>query len=268
LFDALPTMLLVHHRDDYGAVEAIDRAGKRPTAVPRESGTWLRTTLKFSVSEARASRPGNAAMLARLTELMFVEIIREYMQRLPQDESGWLAGLKDPHVGQALRLLHARPMRHWTVNQLAREVAMSRSALAQCFTRLIGEPPMKYLSNWRMQLAKQLLRNGRENVQAVASRVGYESEPAFNRAFKRATGSPPAAWRRVALRRSGVDPDRLSIPAWPGSDAARTPTRPARRASGPQIPDTRDPVKFGAASRRKHPPGGARRSNHHEGRSD
>jgi AraC-like DNA-binding protein len=202
LVDALPTMLLVRSRDDYSAIEAIDARGSRPTSVPPGSGTWLGTTLKFTVNEASAARPGNGVMLGRLTELMFVEIIREYMHRLPTDQGGWLAGLNDAHVGKALRLLHGNPVRDWTVDELAREVAVSRSVLAQRFTELVGEAPMRYLANWRMQLAKQMMRKGRRNIQEVAACVGYDSEAAFNRAFKRATGSPPAAWRKGALSAS------------------------------------------------------------------
>jgi len=199
LVEGLPTMLLVRARDDYSAIEAIDASGSRPTAVPQGSGTWLGTTLKFTINEARAARPGNAAMLGRLTELMFVEILREYMHRLPADQGGWLAAVNDPCVGKALRLMHTNPVRDWTVDELAREAAVSRSVLAQRFTDLVGEAPMRYLANWRMQLAKQMMREGTSNIQDVASRVGYESEAAFNRAFKRATGSPPATWRKGAL---------------------------------------------------------------------
>lgn len=195
-------MLLVRSRDDYSAIEAIDARGSRPTVVPQGSGTWLGTTLKFTINEARAARPGNAAMLGRLTELMFVEILREYIQGLPADEGGWFAGLNDPYVGKALRLLHANPVRDWTVDQLAREVAVSRSVLAQRFTELVGEAPMRYLANWRMQLAKQMMREGARNIQEVATRVGYDSEAAFNRAFKRVTGFPPATWRKGALSAS------------------------------------------------------------------
>jgi len=195
LVEALPTMLVVRSRDDYSAIEAVDGNGSRPTVVPQGSGTWLGTTLKFTINEARSSRPGNTALLGRLTELMFVEILREYMQQLPEDHGGWLAGLNDPHVGKALRLLHASPMRSWTVDELSREVALSRSALAERFTLLVGDAPMRYLANWRMQIARQLLREGAHSIQEVATRVGYESEAAFNRAFKRATGSPPATWR-------------------------------------------------------------------------
>jgi AraC family transcriptional regulator, alkane utilization regulator len=202
LVEALPTMLLVRSRDDYSAIEAIDASGSRSTAVPQGSGTWLGTTLKFTINEARTARPGNAAMLGRLTELMFVEILREYMHRLAPDQGGWLAGLNDASVGKALRLLHADPVRDWTVDDLAREVAVSRSVLAQRFTELVAEAPMRYLANWRMQLAKQMMRDGARNIQEVAARVGYDSEAAFNRAFKRATGSPPATWRKSTLSAS------------------------------------------------------------------
>jgi AraC-like DNA-binding protein len=200
LVDALPTMLLVRGRDNYSSIEAVDTRGTLPALVPQGSGTWLGTTLKFTVNEARAARPGNAAILGRLTELMFVEILREYMQRLPSSHGGWLSGLNDPHVGKALRLMHEDPVRDWTVDELAREVAISRSVLAQRFTTLVGEAPMRYLAGWRMQVAKQMMRDGEVNIHDVAARVGYESEAAFSRAFKRATGSPPAAWRRAAIR--------------------------------------------------------------------
>jgi len=199
LVEALPTMLVVRSRDDYSTIEAVDATGSRASVVPPGSGTWLGTTLKFTISEARAARPGNTAMVGRLTELMFVEILREYMHRLPQNQGGWLGGLNDPHVGKVLRLLHANPVHDWTVDELAREVAVSRSVLAQRFTELVGETPMRYLANWRMQLAKQMMREGAHSIQEVATRVGYDSEAAFNRAFKRATGSPPATWRKGAL---------------------------------------------------------------------
>jgi AraC-like DNA-binding protein len=186
---------VVRSRDDYSAIEAVDASGSRATVVPQGSSTWLGTTLKFTVNEARAARPGNVAMLGRLTELMFVEILREYMQRLPTSQSGWFAAVNDAQVGKALRLLHEQPVRDWTVDELAREVGLSRSVLAQRFAELVGESPIRYLANWRMQLAKQMMREGTHNIQEVATRVGYDSEAAFNRAFKRATGSPPAAWR-------------------------------------------------------------------------
>jgi AraC-like DNA-binding protein len=196
LLGALPNILVVRSRDDYSSVEAIDSNGVRPARVPEGSSTWLSTTLKFTVHEARSGHPGNGAMLGRLTELMFVEILRQYMQQLPPDNTGWLAGLNDPCVGKALRLMHAEPARNWTVDELAREAAVSRSVLAERFTNLVGDSPMKYLANWRIQLAKQMLREGRGSILEVACKVGYDSEAAFNRAFKRATGTPPATWRK------------------------------------------------------------------------
>lgn len=200
LLGALPPMLVVRSRADGLAIEARDRDGRPPVVLAAGSTTWLGTTLQHTMHEARSTRPGSAAMLGRLTELMFVEIIREYMQQVPGDRGGWLAGLRDAHVGSALRLLHANPAKSWTVEDLARETALSRSALAQRFTDLVGEAPMRYLARWRMQLAKELLRDGSQGIQEIAVRVGYESEPAFNRAFKRATGVPPAAWRKGQKR--------------------------------------------------------------------
>jgi AraC-like DNA-binding protein len=209
LFGALPPMLLVRRRTGYRTLAAVEGPERQAAIVPHESAAWLATTLSFTISEAMAARPGNTAMLGRLAELMFVEIIREYMRQLPEGECGWLAGLKDPHVGRALHLLHAEPMRNWTVDELAHEVAVSRSAFAQRFTRLVGEAPIRYLASWRMQLAKQMLRETpASTIQSVASRVGYDSEPAFNRAFKRATGSPPATWRRDARPDDGGSPGR------------------------------------------------------------
>jgi AraC family transcriptional regulator, alkane utilization regulator len=202
LFDSLPAMLVVRHRGNYRKVETFDRVGPGLAEVPQGPGTWLATTLTFTIAEANGARPGNAAMLCRLTEIMFVEIVREYMDQRWTCKSGWLAALRDPQVGKALRLLHASPARSWTVDALAHEVAVSRSALAQRFTRITGQSPMKYLAGWRMQLAQQLLRDHQDNIQVIAERLGYESEPAFSRAFKKMTGHRPAAWRRSAAQLS------------------------------------------------------------------
>jgi AraC-like DNA-binding protein len=199
LIGALPTMLLVRSRDDYRAVEAVDHGGVRPARVPQSSSSWLSTTLKFTVNEAKTARPGNAAMLGRLAELMFVEILRQYMQQLPTGQGEWLAGLNDAHVGKALRLMHAHPEWNWTVSQLAHEAGVSRSALAERFAQLVGQSPMRYLVGWRIQLAKQMLRDASSSIAEVATQVGYDSDAAFNRAFKRLEGSPPAAWRKGAI---------------------------------------------------------------------
>ncbi len=196
LVGALPNIMVVRAADNYTLVEAVDRKGKRPARVSQGSGTWLSTTLKFAIHEAKTGHPGNGAMLGRLTELMFVEILRQYMQQLPPDQAGWLAGLNDPQVGKALRPMHAQPERNWTVEELAREAGVSRSVLAARFTELLGESPIRYLARWRVHLAKQLLRESAFGIAEIAARVGYDSEAAFNRAFKRAEGQPPATWRR------------------------------------------------------------------------
>lgn len=196
LTDALPTMFVMRSRHDYVAIEAIDGTGRHSRQVPQGSDTWLSTTLKFTVNEANSGRPGSATMLGRLAELMFVDIVREYMDQLPPERCSWLTGLKDAHVGGALRLLHAHPTRNWTVDELAHAVAISRSGLAQRFRQFVGQSPMRYLATWRMQLAKQMLREGGHTIQDVASHVGYQSEAAFNRAFRREAGAPPAAWAK------------------------------------------------------------------------
>lgn len=159
---------------------------------------WLTELLRVGVNESQAQRPGARSLLTKLSELIFVEAMRRYAAGLPQEERGWLAGLRDPQVGKALALLHAEPGRAWTVDELAREAALSRSTLGQRFAELIGEPPMQYLTHWRLALSARALRSGVEPVNRIAERYGYESEAAFNRAFKREFGVPPASWRRQA----------------------------------------------------------------------
>ncbi len=157
---------------------------------------WIRSTFHYAAAEVSAGRPGSETVLAKLSELLFVEAVRRYAEALPDGETGWLAGLRDPHVARALALLHHDISRHWTVDDLGREVGLSRSALADRFIRLIGAPPMHYLASWRMQVATQKLRNTSASLAQVAELVGYESEAAFSRAFKKAFGAAPATWRR------------------------------------------------------------------------
>jgi len=168
----------------------------------RDGGTadWVRSSIRFSVAESAAARPGSAAVLARLSEVLFAEAIRHYMDELPPDRAGWLAGLRDRHVGRALALLHEQPAHAWTVDELAKKVGLSRSALGERFTELIGAPPMQYLTRWRTSLAARQLRETQASILRIAGDVGYESEAAFNRAFKRELGLPPAAWRKRARR--------------------------------------------------------------------
>jgi len=184
LLDALPRLLRIP-------------IGDGPAAA------LLRELLRVGVRESSASRPGAESMLAKLSELMFVEAMRRYVEDLPPGGKGWLAGVRDAQIGRALALLHGNPGRAWTVDELGREVALSRSALAERFATLVGEPPIQYLMRWRLALAAQALRSGNRAIALVAEESGYESESAFNRAFKREFGMPPAAWRRQGPRNSG-----------------------------------------------------------------
>jgi AraC family transcriptional regulator, alkane utilization regulator len=161
------------------------------------AGAWMRSSLEFAAAEIAARRAGSETVLAKLSELLFVETLRNYVEELAEEQTGWLAGLKDPFVSRALSLLHARVGKEWTVDALGREVGLSRSALADRFTRLIGEPPMRYLARWRIQVAAQQLRDSDMPLVRIAEQVGYESEAALNRAFKRSFGVPPARWRKI-----------------------------------------------------------------------
>ena len=157
---------------------------------------WLRTLLQAGARETAATRPGSGTMLAKLSELLFVEALRRYIELLPEEERGWLAGLRDRFVGRALAVMHERPGHPWTVEELSEQVGLSRSALAQRFTDIIGQAPIQYLTRWRLTIAAQRLRNETASLARIAQDSGYDSEAAFNRAFKRALGTTPAAWRR------------------------------------------------------------------------
>jgi AraC-like DNA-binding protein len=161
------------------------------------SGQWLENSLRFSVTEAAAARAGAEAMLAKLSEVVFVETVRRYVHDLPEGQTGWLAGARDPHVGKALTLIHRRHADPWTISGLAQEVGISRSVLAERFRHFLGEPPMTYLTRWRLRLGAQALRSSNHSVAQIAADIGYESEAAFNRAFKREFGLPPARYRQM-----------------------------------------------------------------------
>ncbi|MGE8064451.1 AraC family transcriptional regulator [Pseudomonas sp. NPDC089569] len=163
------------------------------------SGAWIESSFRFAVSEIAAGRVGSATVIAKLSELLFVEAVGQYVASLPAEQRGWLAGLRDPQIGRALALLHARPTENWTAEGLALEVGMSRSVFAERFTALVGQPPMQYLTLWRMHVAAQHLREGRGNVAQIGFAVGYESEAAFSRAFKRQFGTSPGTWRRQSM---------------------------------------------------------------------
>ncbi len=175
ILDALPRMLKV-------------RAGA--------GGGVTHDLIRMALQEHESPRAGSETILSKLSELMFLQSVRQYIDGLPPQSIGWLAGLRDRHVGAALSLMHGRPSEDWTLETLAREAGLSRSAFAERFSALMSTPPMHYLSNWRLQLAARLLERPGVSVAQAAAQVGYESEAAFNRAFKKAVGQPPGAWRR------------------------------------------------------------------------
>jgi AraC-like DNA-binding protein len=160
------------------------------------AGAWIESAIRHSVSEIEAQRPGRTAVLSKLAEALFMETLCRYMEDLPPDHKSWLAAARDPRVGQALALLHRDPAHPWTIANLAEASGASRSVLAERFTELMGEPPLAYLARWRMQLGARRLLTTEGKVLQVAYEVGYESEAAFSRAFKRAFGVPPAQYRR------------------------------------------------------------------------
>lgn len=159
----------------------------------------LRRLIDVTLAEVRQPRVGGETIRLRLSELIFVEVLRQYLQSLPAHETGWLSGLRDPSIGKVLAMLHERPAYAWTLNELACRAGMSRAALAARFTHLVGYAPMEYLTLWRMQIAARLLAEGGMKVAAVGREIGYDSEAAFSRAFKKIVGLSPAAWREGAL---------------------------------------------------------------------
>ncbi len=159
------------------------------------AGQWLENSIKYSAGEASANRAGSDAVLTRLSEALFVETLRRYLAELPPQETGWLAGARDPGVGAALAHMHRAPEHPWTIASLAQQVGVSRSVLAERFRHYLGDPPMTYLSRWRLQLGARMLTSTSYSVARVSGEVGYESEQAFNRAFKREFGAPPARFR-------------------------------------------------------------------------
>lgn len=159
------------------------------------SGRWLENSIRFSVNEADASRAGGEAVLAKLSEVLFVETLRAYIAQLPPDQTGWLAGARDVEVGKTLALMHRNPALPWTIASLAKEAGVSRSVLAERFRHYLNESPMAYLTRWRLQLGAQMLASTSHSVAQIAPEVGYESEAAFNRAFKREFTVPPARFR-------------------------------------------------------------------------
>jgi len=164
----------------------------------RDGDDMLRRLVDLAVSESAMPRPGGDCALSRLSELLFVEVVRRYVAQLPPEGVGWFAGLRDENVGRALRALHGRPAHDWSLEALGKECGLSRSVLAERFALLVGVPPIQYLAKWRIQLAASLLRSGKSSLAEIADRVGYGSEAALSRAFKREVGVAPAIYRRHA----------------------------------------------------------------------
>jgi AraC-like DNA-binding protein len=159
-------------------------------------GAWIAESFAFAAQHLASGAAGGATIIAKLSELMFVEAVRCYVEILPADETGWLSGLRDPAISQALALMHTQPQRDWSAEELAQAVNLSRSTFADRFTHVIGQPPMRYLTAWRMQIAAHKLRETRRTIAQISFDVGYESEAAFTRAFRREFGQPPSAWRK------------------------------------------------------------------------
>ena len=162
-----------------------------------EPASWVSHYLRSAVDESSRKRPGGEAVLERMSEMLFVEALRRYVDGLPPGQTGWLAGMRDPGVGRALALLHAQPGAAWTLERLGDEAGLSRSVLHERFVHFIGQPPMQYLAQWRMQIAAARLRDTDAKLIEIALDVGYESEAAFSRAFHRLVGNAPGAWRRA-----------------------------------------------------------------------
>jgi AraC-like DNA-binding protein len=175
-------------------LQALPRVVRSPLSAA--SLDWLTRLLDVAVKQSVLRGAGSEAMLARLAELMFVEVIRIHIAGLPEDATGWFAGLRNPQIGAALNLMHARPTEAWTLEGLALHVGMSRSAFAERFAALVRIPPMQYLARWRLQLAARLMEEQGLGIAQAAAEAGYQSEAAFNRAFKRYVGVTPGAFRR------------------------------------------------------------------------
>ena len=177
LLKTLPTLLTLKVRDTPG-------------------GEWIAQSFRYGAQQLANGDPGAATIMSKMSELLFVEAVRRYLTTMPESHTGFLAGLRDPAVGKALALMHTQLARPWTSEDLADAVNLSRSAFADRFSALMGQPPMRYLTGWRMQVAGHKLREGKQTIAQIAFDIGYESEAAFTRAFKRELGVPPATWRR------------------------------------------------------------------------
>jgi AraC-like DNA-binding protein len=181
-------------------IEALPRVVHLRGRPGTREDSRLSQLVELALAESRERQHGTRCVLLRLSELLFIEVVRRYLESLTGEDRGWLAGLRDPMTGHALALLHSRPADPWSLERLARKIGVSRSSLADRFSVLVGQPPMRYLTRWRIQLACRLLCDDAAKVSAVAFDVGYRSEAAFSRAFKAVVGTSPATWRRRHTR--------------------------------------------------------------------
>ena len=187
-------------------LEALPRLFRAEMSAASQS--WLAEMLRVAAEETELGGAGSETMLARLAEMMFVEVVRKHIASLPADSRGWLSGLRDRHVGHALRLIHSQPARDWSLDALAREVGLSRSVFAERFAHYVGATPIQYLARWRMQLATRRLSTPGVTIAQAGAEAGYESEAAFSRAFKKHVGQPPGAWR------TGRRPTTAGVPTF------------------------------------------------------
>jgi transcriptional regulator GlxA family with amidase domain len=164
------------------------------------TGQWLESSIRYLVGEADTPRPGQGVLLSKMAEALFVQTLRRYMESLPAEQTGWLAAARDPIVGGALALMHASPSEAWSHDEIAQRVGTSKSVLAKRFDLFLGEPPLAYLTRWRLQLAARALQTSRKPVGVIAAEVGYASQAAFNRAFKREFGMAPVQYRRSSVQ--------------------------------------------------------------------
>jgi AraC-like DNA-binding protein len=177
LVDGLPPMFKISNSHGEGAGGIVD-------------------FIRIAVAEAAENHAGRDSVLTKLSELMFVDVLRRYLAAIPSEQAGWLASLRDPLIARALSLMHGKPAHNWTIEELAKQAGQSRSVVAERFTQLVGLPPMHYLAKWRMQIASELLTSSNANIARIAAETGYGSEESFSRAFKKMVGVAPSAWRR------------------------------------------------------------------------
>jgi AraC-like DNA-binding protein len=199
VLETLPRVLCIRSRGGALYLEAASAMGPTEQRIAEQhEAEWWDASLRYMITEATSPSPGNRAMLPKIAEFLFMAVLKWRLREVADGHGAWLAGLNDGQIGRAIALLHADPARPWTVEEIAREVAMSRSLLAKRFAETVGESPMQYLASWRMHLARELLRETRLSMAEIALRIGYMSEAAFSRAFRRLVGMPPAKWRDSA----------------------------------------------------------------------